>query len=115
METKIIDFLRDFGYLVLVVIIWPVTKFLAGRVIKSYESEIDAVRKELAAVKQEFNDMKSSYLPRIEAEQLVQSVHNEHERYFQENVRHHTQLREDFKHLNDRIDSLYELLSDKKH
>lgn len=105
----VLQLIKDFGYLILAVVIWPVTKFLASRVIKSYEAEIHQLKQEIQSMKEQ------DFLPRQDAIKMVQDVRDERKHYADETTRQHQLLRDDMRHMTERMDSLYELLLEKLH
>jgi predicted tellurium resistance membrane protein TerC len=80
-----------------------IIRMLYGKIVRDYFDRLDRIEERMEALEKE-------YLPRIDAEKLVQDVRAEHERMFEESEEHHKQQREDFKHLTDRLDDVYEML-----
>ena len=110
---KIAEFIQDFWGGLVVLITGLFGRFILKRVIKSYTDDVIELINTVETLGVEVKDIKMNYLPRADADKVVSEVRSEHEKMFSEQADHHIQQREDFKHLVDRIDDLYELLTKK--
>lgn len=118
METtkSILDFLVSVWEWIVIVIGGFIMRFLLSRAVKSYTDEIGEMKADIKALKE------ADLLPRKDADKVVAEVRKEHEKMFQEQTKQHAEQREDFKHIENRIDAtnariteIYQILVDKLH
>jgi len=107
----IIQFFQNFWGWFAAALAGILARFVTKRVSKSYTDDLDNIREDIQAIKLDIHTMKQNdYLPRVDADKMVEYVRQEHKRMFNEQLRRDDEQTEAIKHLGNRMDDIYNIL-----